>query len=338
MRRRTAILIGAAAAILCIGGHAGDNWRWRLPAGIDRPIIPADNRMSAAKVALGRRLFYDADLSIDGTMSCGTCHEQHRGFADGNATHPGVRGAPGRRNVPGLANIAWAASLTSADPRITTLEAQVLVPVLGDHPIEMGMKGEEAEIVRRLGSDDCYRHMFNSAFPESGGRIEMTAIARAIAAFERTLIAYDTPFDRYRQGHGNAIPPAARHGAGLFAAYCATCHAGPNFSDGGYHALEARPDATDRGLAEVTGKAADNGRFRTPGLRNVALTAPYLHDGSAKTLGDAIGRHGATLARPTRLSDAESADLIALLRQLTDRRFVTDTDFAMPKKACGRRL
>ncbi len=125
-----------------------------------RPPVPPDNSMSAAKVALGRRLFYDADLSIDGTLSCATCHEQHRAFTEGNATHPGVGGVPGRRNVMALANVAYFDPLTWADPRQHSLEQQVAVPFAGTHPVEMGMAGKEKELAQRLAADPCYRRMF----------------------------------------------------------------------------------------------------------------------------------------------------------------------------------
>lgn len=330
--RRAAAL--GALALLCIAATTGTRWTWRLPAGIAPPPVPADNPMSAAKVALGRRLFYDADLSIDGTMSYANCHEQRRGFADGNRTRPGVHGDPGRRNVPGLANLAWARSLTWGDPRLTTLEAQVAVPVLGDRPVEMGMKGAEAEIPRRFGRDPCYVRMFRAAFPASRGRIDMAHVARAIAAFERTLISYDAPYDRFRGGQANAIPAAARRGAERFGRDCAGCHAGADFSDGAFHALEPAV-AADRGLGEISGRREDDGRFRTPGLRNVALGAPYFHDGRSATLADAIRRHGGAMAA---LPGDAAADLVALMESFTDTGFTADPRFAMPDRACGRRL
>jgi cytochrome c peroxidase len=297
--------------------------------------------MSAAKVELGRRLFYDADLSIDGTMSCATCHEQHRAFADGNRTRPGVHGDAGRRNVPGLTNVAWASKLTWADPRLTTLEAQAAVPVMGEHPIEMGMAGKEPEIARRLGRDGCYPRMFKAAFPEAEGRIDMATVAKAVAAFERTLISFDAPYDRYRRGRIDAMPPTARRGEALFhgRAACAGCHAGANFTDGNYHALD-RPNGNgiDIGLGEVTGLEPDNGRFRTPGLRNVQLTTPYMHDGAATSLADAIDRHQLVVPVLSSLSADEKAELSAFLAQLTDAKFVADDRFGHPRKACGRKL
>lgn len=340
MRRVAASLLGLAAAVVLIAAARPQMWHWSVPSGMAPPRVPAGNPMTAAKVELGRRLFYEADLSIDGTMSCASCHSQKRGFADGNATRFGVNGDPGRRNVPGLANIGYAARLTWADPRLESLEAHVAVPVLGEHPVEMGMAGKEAEIGRRLGRDSCYVQMFAKAFPEDGGRIDLGTVAKALGAFQRTMIAFDTPFDRYRAGRTDAIPPEARRGAALFAgrAGCASCHAGPNFSDDRYHALGPATAAADRGLGEVTGIPADDGRFRTPGLRNVALTAPYLHDGTVPTLEAVLDRHGAVLPAGAGLDERDRGDLVAFLGALTDRRFVTDPRFALPAKACGRRL
>lgn len=154
----------AALAILSLllTGAGSAKWFHASPPGLAAPAIPSDNPLTDAKVELGRRLFYDADLSIDGTMSCASCHNQKHAFADSNATRPGATGEPGRRNAPGLANMAWFSRLTFADPALTTLETQVAVPVFGTHPVEMGMAGREAEIGTRLGRDACYRSMFRT--------------------------------------------------------------------------------------------------------------------------------------------------------------------------------
>lgn len=283
--------------------------------------------MSAAKVELGRRLFYDADLSADGTMSCATCHEQHRAFADGNASHPGVTGERGRRNVPGLANVAWFTRLTFADPGLTSLEKQVGVPVLGTHPVEMGMAGREAEIAARLSRDPCYRTMFAKAFPESGGRIDFGGTAKAIASFERTLISFGSTYDR------GAMSVQAKAGQAVFARSCAGCHAEPNFTDQDYHRIDlADPPATDPGLSEKTGEPADLGKFRTPSLRNASLGAPYWHDGSERTLAGAIARHRLSLTAD------ETTGLVSFLEALTDSEFVNRKSLALPATACGRKL
>lgn len=320
-------LLIAAAGLLAIA--ASGNWPW--PQGRPTPRVPGDNPMSAAKVALGRRLFYDADLSVDGSMACSSCHVQRHAFADSTPTHPGVHGEPGRRNAPGLANVAWARTLTWGDPRVTTLEAQVRIPVLGTSPVEMGMHGQEAEIVRRLARDGCYAQMFRTAFPADHGRIDMDNVARALAAFERTLASHDAPFDRWRGGDGSALTSLQRAGAGIFRRSCAACHAGPDLRDDRFHAIE--PATADPGLGEITKRSADNGRFRTPGLRNVLLTAPYLHDGSARTPEEAIARH-----RAIPLDEADTQVVIAFLGALTDRSFTTDKRYSLPDEACGVKL
>ena len=312
-------------------------WRWSLPPGVTPPPVPADNPMTQAKVELGHRLFYDADLSVDGTLSCAGCHGQHRAFSESNATHPGVRGVAGRRNVMTLSNVGYFSALTWGDPGLRSLEAQVLVPTLGEHPIEMGMKGQEAELARRLGADACYRRMFAEAFPDRRGAIGMDTVALALAAFERTLVSFGSDYDR------GVLSDAAKRGRGLFFGpdlKCASCHAAPLFTDAAaadpvaaFHAI-GPADGRDRGLAEVTGKPGDAGRFRTPSLRNVALSPPYLHDGSARTLSDAIRRHEAAAG----LGDADMASLIAFLDSLTDQAFVTDPKFALPKTRCGKPL
>lgn len=314
-----ALALASTALMAARGG-----WTLTLPPGVSLPSIPRDNAMSDARIELGRRLFYDADLSINGTMACSTCHEQHRAFADGNRTRPGVHGDPGRRNVPGLANVAWITPLTWADPRQRTLEAQVLVPVLGERPIEMGMKGSEAEIAKRLGADACYRQMFRAAYPAEQGRIDMGTVAKALAAFERTMVSYGSDYDRA------ALSPDARQGERLFERRCASCHAGRNFTDGRFHRIEAAGE--DIGVADVSARAGDRSKFRTAPLRNIALTAPYLHDGSAATIEQAIARHG----RAGALKPGEIAPMLAFLKALTDMDFVKNPKLAYPDNFCGK--
>lgn len=311
--KRGALALATGALLIA----AAPPWRWLLPAGVPAPTVPAENPMTGAKVALGHRLFYDADLSTDGTMACSTCHEQHRGFADGNRTHAGVHGDPGRRNVPGLANVAWRQVLTWGDPRASSLEVQAATPLTGSTPIEMGMAAQSGELARRLGRDTCYRRMFKAAFPGTRGRINQASVVQALAAFQRTLLAFDAPVDR-----GEAPTP----GASIFARKCASCHAGRDYTDDHFHRLQP-VSAADRGAGEVTGRATDDGAFRTPSLRNVAVTGPWLHDGSADTLAAALAAHPGS-------SPADAPALIAFLDSLTDRAFLTNKRFAYPEDAC----
>ncbi|HLZ76786.1 cytochrome-c peroxidase [Phenylobacterium sp.] len=334
MKALAASLALAAAAVF-LAAFAPPQWRWDLPPGVAPPPVPADNPMSAAKVELGRRLFYDGDLSVDGTVGCFNCHGQHRGFTESNAVHPGVKGAPGRRNAMMLGNVAYLSALTWADPRQRSLEAQVLTPLTGEHPVEMGMKGQEAELTRRLSADACYRRQFAEAFPGEPAAIDVPHVAKAIAAFERTLVSFGSAYDR------GALDEAAKRGQGVFATLgCAACHKGRLFTDAdaadplsAFHRIEPA-NARDPGLSEITGKTDDAGRFRTPSLRNVALSSPYLHDGSAKTLAEAIRRHDGAAG----IGDAEMADLTAFLGALTDQTFVTDPKLGLPKTRCGKPL
>jgi len=272
----------------------------------------------AARVELGRRLFYDADLSRDGTMACATCHEQFHAFADGNRTHPGVTDEPGRRNVPGLGNVGRFSPLTWADPRQTTLADQVSVPVLGTHPVEMGMAGQQGEIVRRLAANPCYRALFARAFPSGDGSVTYPRVAEALSSFEATLISRGSPYDR------GMLSDQARAGQKIIRRDCAGCHAGRDFTDLRFHALEA-PQPRDLGLSEITGKAADKGAFRTPSLRNVAVTAPYFHDGASPTLAAAIARHGLHYAAP------DQAAIEVFLTALTDQSFLTNAALSLPR-------
>ncbi|WP_218018882.1 cytochrome-c peroxidase [Novosphingobium rosa] len=280
---------------------------------------------NTARVELGHRLFYDADLSRDGTMACATCHEQFHAFADGNRTHPGVTDEPGRRNVPGLGNVGLFSPLTWADPRQTTLAGQVSVPVLGTHPVEMGMKGQEGEIIKRLSANPCYRMLFAQAFPATDGALTYDRMAEALGSFEAMLISRGSPYDQ------GVLSAQARAGQKIIRRDCAACHAGPDFTDLRFHALEA-PQPRDLGVFEITGKVEDKGAFRTPSLRNVMVTAPYFHDGASPTLAAAIARHGLHYAAP------DQAAIEAFLAALTDQGFLTNPALSLPKPGCPKAL
>lgn len=283
-----------------------------------------------AQVALGRRLFHDGDLSINGTLSCATCHDPRHAFADGVRAHPGAHGEPGLRNVPSLVNVGSFSPLTWGNASLTTLEQQAMVPIAGEDPVEMGMKGQEAELVRRLSTNPCYRKLFRAAFPVTRGRIDFISVSAALAAFQRTIVSHETAWDRAAAG-GSPLDAATVRGEALFGRECAGCHAGREFTDLAFHRLPGGPTDPangDFGLARATGRQEDRGRFRTPSLRNVALTAPYLHDGSADTIAEAIARHG------TALSPAETAEVETFLNALTDTAVGADPRYARPGKAC----
>nr|WP_220791531.1 cytochrome-c peroxidase [Gluconacetobacter tumulicola] len=164
-------------------------------------------------VQLGRRLFYDADLSADGSMSCATCHARRHAFADGNRPHPGMTDQPGVRNVPSLANVGAFSTLTWIDQHVTRLDRQFFIPMMGHHPVEMGMP-DRTTLVGRIAGNACYRHLFARAFPRAQGRIDADTIATAVALFERTLVSRDSAWDQARQGRVTLKPEAA-HGQAL---------------------------------------------------------------------------------------------------------------------------
>lgn len=360
----------AAAVLLMLAGAGGTTgYVWNKPAWVPDPVVPKDNPMSAAKVELGRHLFYDKRLSLDNTMACASCHQQDKAFTDGKALSPGVDKTDGVRSAMMLANVAYLPVLTWANPNVKHLEKQLLVPIFGENPTELGMIGKEQELFARLKADARYPQMFKHAFPEVKGEISLSTISKAIASFERTLISFDSPYDRYKYGgEPQAISAAAKRGEKLFFGEeleCSHCHGGFNFTDNIQHKRMAYPEVgfhntglynadgngaypkDNPGIRAVTGDAADEGKFRTPTLRNIALTAPYMHDGAIPTLKDVIRNHYAVKGKavhdgkepnPLRdqfiegfnVSDAEIDDLVAFLESLTDQHFVTDPRFSDP--------
>ena len=302
---------------------AADGFNWNLPEGVDPPPIPADNPMSDAKVELGRRLFHDIRLSGPGYMACATCHQPDHGFADPRPKPIGMTGQVHPRNAPGLANVAYFPRLTWVDPNMMTLEDQARIPMFSTMPVEMAIAGQEATVLRRLSQDAVYVRMFNTVFPESGGEIDFDNIVKAIGAFVRTLNAVDSPYDRAEAG-GAALPLIGQRGQTLFfseRAGCAGCHTPPWFSDFEYHNAGIGEDA---GLADYSGQITDAGRFRTPSLRNVAMTAPYFHDGSSTTLEDALLRHA------SHMTPEELATIGAFLHNLSDPGFATNRNLRTP--------
>ncbi len=339
-------------------------YEWRLPAGFPVPPVPADNPMSEAKVELGRHLFYDTRLSVNGSFACASCHRPELAFTDGKARAVGATGELHPRGSMSLANVAYNAAFNWGDPETRRLEEQMLVPMFGVDPIELGLGGREDELLARLAADARYRRMFVSAFPGAADPISIERIVAAIASFERTLISGSSPYDRLVfWGDDSGFPPAARRGMELFFSErtsCGRCHATFNLSgaiafagsapvEPDFHntalynldGLGAYPER-NRGVFEFTARPEDMGRFRPPTLRNIEVTAPYMHDGSLHSLGQVIDHYSAgglrgaghplksELMRGFEISEAERADLIAFLRSLTDREFLGDPRFADP--------
>lgn len=353
--------------------YVPSTYAWNLPAWMPKPLDPRDNPTTPAKVELGRRLFYDTRLSVNRSRSCASCHRQELAFTDGLKVSPGALGHLTTRNAMSLANVAYSPVLTWGNPLLHSLEKQILVPLIGQQPIEMGMAGQDDELISRLRAEPIYPPLFAAAFPEAQGRISLTQVVRALASFQRTLISARSPYDRYRyEGDVDAISEAAIRGEALFFGErleCHHCHGNFNLNDSVMHERNrvgevafhntglynidgkgAYP-ADNTGLEEHTGRPEDMGRFKAPTLRNIALTAPYMHDGSIATIEEVLDHYaagGRTITsgphagigrdNPLKssfvpgftLTGQERADLLAFLDALTDPQFLSDPRFADP--------
>jgi cytochrome c peroxidase len=308
---------------MCAGaGVSAAGFEWQLPSGFPEPAVPAEHPMSAAKVALGQKLFADPRLSVTGKFSCQSCHAPALGFTDGLARSRGATGALLELNAPTLLNAAYNASFGWTDAGIHTLEQQMRGPLF--HPQELGLAGREALVEGQLGADPELAGNFAAAFPGEPRPVSMENVIRAIAAYERTLFAGNSAFDRYVfGGEHDALSAAQKQGMQLFfseRAGCAACHGGINFAG----------PWVDRGQPAAAALFADTGTgkpVRVPTLRNLALTAPYMHDGRFATL-DAVLDHYEKLAgdagaeprlRRAALTTEERASLAAFLATLNDR-------------------
>ena len=370
--------IVAACLLACSAENDADApavYEWKLPERFPVPKVPAENPMSAEKAELGRYLFYDKRLSSNGTQSCASCHSQQLAFTDGLANAVGSTGVINRRSSMSLANAAYNSAQTWANPTLKTLEMQVAVPLFGDNPIELGFSGQERELLERLHQEPRYPAMFAAAFPdEQTDPVSLYNLVRAIASFERRLISGDSPYDRFASGQDlSAISQSAQAGARLFFGErfeCHHCHGSFAMNNSvtwegkATDELSYQNDALynvdglgayplrDQGLFEITGKPEDMGKFRPPTLRNVAVTGPYMHDGSIATLREVIEQHyargGRLLEEGTDAGDgarsplkasfvsgfaiepSEVEDLLSFLESLTDERFLNDESLADP--------
>ena len=269
-----------------------EEFAWKLPAGFPTPAVPADNPMSAAKVALGEALFSDPRLSITGKYSCQSCHSPTRAFTDGLPRSRGATGEALPLNAPTLFNVAYNASLGWQNPNVRTLEQQMRGPMFNDHPRELGLAAREQELERELAADAALARSFVAAFPGDEAPVTMDNVIRAIAAYERTLLSGGAPFDRYVfAGDHGALSERQKAGMQLFFSErtgCASCHSGINFNG----------EWVDREHPEAKAIFADTGTgvaVRVPTLRNLPMTAPFMHDGRFATL-DAVLDHYERLA------------------------------------------
>jgi cytochrome c peroxidase len=303
-------------------------FEWRLPRGFPTPFVPADNPMSAAKVALGKRLFFEARLSGTGQYSCASCHDPARSYTDGRALAVGSDGAVMSRSALALVNVAYNLTYGWQHPEFRSLEAQMRQPLFNRHPVEVGLTGREQSVIAMLAADASYSNQFLDVF---GAGPSVARIIKAIAAFERTLINGHSAFDAYVfDGQHDALSQSAKRGMALFFSArvgCAGCHSGFNFSG------NWRDSQGPTGKASFADDGLGVGAVRVPTLRNIALTAPYMHDGRFATL-DAVldhyqrvGRapdsfHGGARDRRLKrftLTDTDREDLKAFLFSLSDR-------------------
>ncbi len=300
--------------------------------GLPPVPVPAENPLTVEKVALGRRLYYDPILSADRTVACASCHHPEKGFADGRRTAAGVGGQTGNRSAPTVLNAAFSRT-QFWDGRAPDLEAQAGGPIA--NPIEMNMPHQAA--LERLQADASYRAAFAAAF--GSGPIAIEQVQQALASFERTVVSGNSPFDRYRYGGDpTALSQEAQRGLAVFTdpqkGNCASCHlVGEQqalFADGLFHNIgigaNGEGELKDVGRYAQTKQEADRGAFKTPTLRHIAATAPYMHDGSLKTLRQVVdyyvggGNANPQLdrrIRPLELTGQERQDLVAFLEALT---------------------
>jgi cytochrome c peroxidase len=285
--------------VLAAAVNAQTPYKWDLPAGFPKPRVPIDNPMTEAKVELGRRLFYDPRMSPNGTQSCASCHIQSLAFTDGKPRGEGSTGEKHPRGSMSLVNVAYAPVFTWIDQGLHTLEEQARVPMFGNHPVELGMDEGGEKFLDIVRADPKYKPLFGS------DPITLDDIVKALACFERSIVSARSPYDRYHfDRDDSAIAAAARHGEVLFFSTgfsCFRCHGGVNF----------------------TGRPENDGDFKAPTLRNIAVTAPYMHDGRVATLEEAVTHHNP-------MTPAERADIVEFLHTLTDEALLHDPRFSPP--------
>ncbi|WP_100643961.1 methanobactin export MATE transporter MbnM [Alteromonas facilis] len=344
------------------GNSPTEVYQWQIPDGFPAPNVPEDNPMSEAKVTLGKALFFEPALSANRAMSCSTCHIPEHAFAEPRQTSSGSTGQMVRRNALALVNVGYNGSLTWAHNGLKTIEQQLLIPLFSEHPIEMGITGHTEEVLNRFQTED-YLALFEQAF---GTReVLFDHIVKALASYVRSLVSFNSRFDDYAyRGIDEALSPSELRGMELFFSErleCFHCHGGFNFTQSSQHAfqqLDLKPfhntglynvdgrgayPEIDQGLIEITLDSKDMGRFRAPTLRNIAQSAPYMHDGSLASLDDVIafyaaGGLGNGIKSPLKspfvagftLTPQEHEDLKSFLHSLTDDTFLRDPNHQAP--------
>jgi cytochrome c peroxidase len=293
------------------------------------------NELTELRIELGRKLFYDPVMSRDSTISCSSCHKQQFAFADNLSTSPGIKNRAGIQNVPSLGNIAYATSFTRAGG-VPTLEMQILVPVQEHNEFDFNLK----LIAEKVALSPLYDSLSQLAYNR---KPDPFVVTRSIAAFERTLLSCNSAYDLYTwSGIKNAMSKSAKRGMKLFLSEktnCSKCHKPPHFSDFSFKNNGIYEVYSDSGRMRLTLKEEDRALFKVASLRNVAITSPYMHDGSIKTLEEVINHYNNggsehfnkdSMIHPLNLSEAEKKDLIAFLNSLSDTSFIHNPAFGSP--------
>jgi cytochrome c peroxidase len=299
------------------------------PFGFDEMNIPVDNALTNFRVQLGKQLFFDKRLSKDSSISCGSCHFQENAFADFKPKSIGINNATGIRNAPSLANIGYHPYLFR-DGGATTLETQILAPIEDEN--EMGFS--ITEVIERLKQISYYNEMAMKAYNRT---FDAFVLTRAIAAFERTLISGNSRYDQFLNGYENALNDSEKRGKDLFfsnKANCSVCHSGFDFTDYSFKNIGLYEIYQDTGRERITLIPSDKGKFKVPSLRNVEVTAPYMHDGSIMSLEGVVEHFNSggknhfnkdVDIRKLNLSSQEKTDIVNFLKSLTDETFLNST-------------
>jgi len=321
--------------LLFFGACQNDaNFQLDIPENVVAFSIPEDNPLTISKIELGRKLFYEKGLSLDSSVSCASCHIQQFAFADTARVSKGFQGDTGFRNSSSLTNVAFQTAFFR-DGGVFSLERAVHPPVLGEFEMNMNLM----DMLSRLNGNADYREAFQKAFNSD---IDNKGIVHALASFMRTLNSFNSPYDKFMAGDSSALNPAQKRGLALFRSErlnCVQCHTEPLFIDNQMHNIGLYANYHEFGRGRVTLKEEDFGRFRTPTLRNIAVSFPYMHDGSLKTLDQVIEFYKTGgFVHPNKsdnisafeLSESEKVDLIAFLQALTDSSFLANPQFSSP--------
>ncbi len=308
---------------------------WETPLGFPPPIYHFSNNPRRAEVfELGRKLFYDPILSLDSTISCSSCHHQHLAFSDSTAFSIGINNRIGRRNSPALFNLAWQPHFMW-DGGINHIEVMPLAPITDSLEMAIPFKN----LLDKLNQNESYKKAFQFAWGTDS--ISDQTLLWSLTQFMAALISADSPYDHYIRGDSSALHSDQIQGMALFKQHCASCHQMPLFTTYGFANNGTYQVGKDPGRETITQKIEDRGRFKIPSLRNIALTAPYMHDGRYKNIDEVLLHYSSTIANDNSvdealsggipLTDSEQKKIISFLHALTDQTLINNPHFSKPK-------